>query len=175
MKKNLNKFKVATALTALTLLTTVADYNPARAVTTATGTFTASTTVGSTCSFSVANAAFSPYANAALTANAVITVTCTNATVATFTLTSTATGAENSYQLVRSGGSIVNAYDVLLAKFYKEVGLTTQFYNGIAGITHTGTGNSGTVTIYGQIAAQGYEKKADALYSTTITVTISYT
>jgi spore coat protein U-like protein len=172
MRKNLTKFKFAKALTAIALLTTVTNYNPARA-STATGSFTASTSVGSTCTFSVADAVFGSYAASTITANAVITVTCTNNTVATFTLTTTAAGAANSYQLVRANGSDANAYDVLLAKFYKEVGLSTQFYNGIAGITHTGTGNSGTVTIYGQIAAQGYEKKAGA-YTKSITVTITY-
>ena len=174
MKKNLNKFKIATALTALTLLTTVADYIPATAAT-STGTFTASTTVGSTCTHSLSNISFGAYANIELTGNATITANCTNGTSATFAITTATDGTSNSYKLVRTGGSANTANDYLLATFFKESGFTNQLYLSNNTITYTGTGSSGTAgTIYGKVAASQGTDKAPGSFTKTITVQVTY-
>lgn len=174
MKKNLNKFKIATALTALTLLTTVADYIPATADTN-TGTFTASTTVGSTCTHSLSNISFGAYANTELTGNATITANCTNGTSATFAITTATDGTLNSYKLVRTGGSAGTSNDFLLATFFKESGFTNQLYQSNNTITYTGTGSSGTAgTIYGKVAASQGTDKAPGSFTKTITVQVTY-
>lgn len=173
MKKNLNKFKIATALTALTLLTTVADYIPATATATNTGTFTASTTVGSTCTHSLSNISFGAYTNIELTGNATITANCTNGTSATFAITTATDGTSNSYKLVNTGGATANYY--LLATFFKESGFTNQLYLNNNTITYTGTGSSGTAgTIYGRVAASQGTDKAPGSFTKTITVQVTY-
>jgi len=174
MKKNLNKFKIATALTALTLLTTVADYIPATASTN-TGTFTASTTVGSTCTFSASNISFGAYLNSALTGDSTITANCTNGTAASFAITTATNGTGNTYKLVRVGGSDATINDYLFAGFYKESGFTNQLYLNSNTITYTGTGSSGTAgTIYGRVAASQGTDKAPGSFTSTITVTVTY-
>ena len=174
MKKNLNKFKVATALTALTLLTTVADYIPATAAT-STGTFTASTSVGSTCTHSVSNISFGAYLNLELTGDATITANCTNGTSASFGITTATDGTGNSYKLVRVGGSAATTNDYLQATFFKESGFTNQLYASNNTITYTGTGSSGTAgTIYGRVAASQGTDKAPGSFTKTITVTVTY-
>jgi spore coat protein U-like protein len=175
MKKNLTKFKFAKALTAIALLTTTTNYNPVRA-TTATGTFNASTTVGSTCTFSLSSIAFGAYLNSALTGDATITANCTNNTVASFAITTATNGTGNSYKLLRSSGSLDTTNDVLLATFYKESGFTNQLYLNSNTISYTGTGSSGTAgTIYGRITASQGTDKAPGSFTKTITVTVTYT
>jgi spore coat protein U-like protein len=174
IKKGLAKFKVVKALSAIALLATVTNYIPAIAAT-GTGSFTASTSVGSVCTFSASNISFGAYLNSALTGDSTITANCTNGTSASFAITTATDGTGNTYKLVRVGGSDATINDYLLAGFYKESGFTNQLYLNSNAITYTGTGSSGTAgTIYGRVAASQGTDKAPGSFTKTLTVTVTY-
>lgn len=174
MRKNLTKFKFAKALTAIALLTTTTNYNPVIA-TTGSGTFTASTTVGATCAFTVSSITFGAYLNSQLTGDATITANCTNGTIVAFAITTATDGTNNSYKLVRAQGSANTTNDVLLATFFKESGFNNQLYLNSNTIAYTGTGSSGTAgEIYGRVTASQGTDKAPGSFTKSIIVTATF-
>jgi len=171
--------KTSTALKCLlaSLVIYNATVNTAGAQTTTTGAFTASTNVGSTCTFSIADTmSFGAYLNAQLTASAAITANCTNGTGATFYITSTTDGnTSGTYKLYKSNTSSAASTNWIEASFWKESGFTNQMTSGAATITYTGTGSSATAaTIYGRAAASQGSDKAVGSFAKTLTVQISY-
>ena len=171
--------KTSTALKCLlaSLVIYNATVNTAGAQTTTTGTFTASTNVGSTCTFAIADTmSFGAYLNAQLTASAAITADCTNGTGATFYITSTTDGnTSGTYKLYKSNTSSASSTNWIEASFWKESGFSNQMTSGAATITYTGTGSSATAaTIYGRAAGSQGSDKAVGSFAKTLTVQISY-
>jgi spore coat protein U-like protein len=182
--KQESKFRLRTTTALSCLFTTVMIYNSSMkqaaatpGTTTATGTFTASTSVGSSCTFSAADTMdFGAYANAELTASSVVTANCTNGTTASIYFTDTTGMVSTAYKMYLGGTSNSTASSYIEATFYNNINRSSgQMTSGAATISHTGTGASATAgTIYGKVAAlQGTDKLGGA-YSRILTLQISY-
>jgi hypothetical protein len=179
--KQESKFRLRTTTALSCLFTTVMIYNSsmkqAAATTTATGTFTASTSVGSSCTFSAADTMdFGAYANAELTASSVVTANCTNGTAATIYFTDTTGMVSTAYKMYLGGTSNSTASSYIEATFYNNSNRSSgQMTSGAATISHTGTGASATAgTIYGKVAASQGTDKLGGAYSRILTLQISY-
>jgi spore coat protein U-like protein len=181
--KQESKFRLRTTTALSCLFTTVMIYNSsmkqaaATATTTATGTFTASTSVGSSCTFSAADTMdFGAYVNTLLTAESIITANCTNGTTANIYFTDTTGMVSTAYKMYLGGTSNSTASSYIEATFYNNSNRSSgQMTSGAATISHTGTGASATAgTIYGKVAASQGTDKLGGAYSRILTLQISY-
>lgn len=140
---------------------------------TETTSFTVSATVTDTCQSLTADninfGNYNPLASSNTDATGNIQITCTNNTSYSIALSAGGSGSYSTRQL--SDGSSNN----LNYNLY-----TSSSYNSIWGdgtgnsdaVNQTGTGSQDTVTVYGRITAG--QSVANASYSDTITVTVTY-
>jgi spore coat protein U-like protein len=146
---------LAMALLALT--------QPASAAT-ATTTFAVTATVVATCSVTATSLAFGNYTGDVNPATSTVSVTCTNSTPYTLSLSAgAATGATVTNRSMTAGGVLLG-YGL-----FSDSGHTTNF-DTTASITANGLAQP--VTVYGQIPAGEYV--APGSYSDTITATVTY-
>jgi len=182
MKKELNKTKgvfvkkskmsLAKSTTALTCLVGlfIVSSDPAASLTTA-GTFIASTSVASACTFSAGAMGFDPYTGSTITANSVLTVNCSTGTSFTISFNDTANGS-GEYTLQNTTTNVSSAGHQLLVSFAKSGG--GAMTSGAATITGTGAGTSSAAgTITGTIA-QGQTGKSAGSYSKIMTLRLDY-
>jgi len=178
--KQVSKFRLRTTTALSCLFATVMIYNSSMKsaqATSATGTFTASTAVGSSCTFSAADTmAFGAYVNLELTASSVVTANCTNGTSANIYFTDNTGMVSTAYKMYLGGTSNSTASSYIEATFYNNSDRSTgQMTSGAATISHTGTGASATAgTIYGKVAASQGTDKLGGAYSRILTLQISY-
>ncbi len=127
-------------------------------------------TVQSSCTISITPMAFGIYTGTAIVGTATTTLTCTNTTPYTVTLsTGLGSGATvMSRSMIGVGGSALNYSLFRDAARTLNWGLTA----GTDAVSGTGTGAGQLVTIYGQIP--GGQGVAPGAYSDTITATITY-
>jgi len=183
MKKELNKTKgvfvkkskmsLAKSTTALTCLVGlfIVSSDPATSASTS-GTFIASTSVASACTFSAGAMGFEPYAGSTITANSVLTVNCSTGTGFTISFNDTANGS-GEYTLQNTTTNVSSAGHQLLVSFAKSAG--GAMTAGAATITGTGIGAADTLStsIVGTIAS-GQSGKAAGSYSKTMTLNLVY-
>ncbi len=142
---------------------------------TATSNMAVSASVSANCTISAGTLAFGAYdpivtnATAALDGTATLTVDCTTGSTATITLgqglnpTAASTAASPAPQMIDGTNKL--AYFL-----YSDSGRTTVWGN--AGVSYTGTGTSGTVTVYGAVTA-GQNEPAGS-YTDTVVATITF-
>ena len=183
MKKELNKTKsvfvkkskmsLAKSTTALTCLVGlfIVSSDPATPATT-TGSFIASASVTSACTFSAGAMGFGTYSSASdSTATSVLTVNCSTGQAYTISFNDTATGGQ--YILQNTTTNVSSTGHQLLVSFAKSTG--GAMTSGAATITGTGIGAADTLTtsIVGTIAS-GQSGKAAGSYSKTMTLNLVY-
>ena len=184
MRKELNKTKdvfvkkskmsLAKSTTALTCLVGlfIVSSDPATSATTS-GTFIASASVASSCTFSAGAMGFGTYNSASnSTATSVLTVNCSTGQAYTISLNDTDNGsAEYILQNTTTGTS--SAGHQLLVSFAKSTG--GAMTSGAATITGTGIGAADTLStsIVGTIAS-GQSGKSAGSYSKTMTLNLVY-
>ena len=172
MKKNLQKFSVLAVVSLFFLAATSAFAG------TATSNMSVSATVSANCTISAGALAFGAYdpvvtnATNPLAGTATITVSCTNGSPATLTLDqglNPAGGSTNAAPLrqMASGGSLMS-YDL-----FQDNAMTVPWGNTAGtGVAYTGTGVSGSVTVYGQVA--GGQNVPAGTYNDTVVATITF-
>jgi spore coat protein U-like protein len=135
-----------------------------------TTTFTVTSTVLATCSFTTTDLNFGTYTGAAINASSTVTVTCTNTTPYQVGLNSgnNSGGAQYSWKMASSSGSTI-AYEL-----YRDSGRTNYWGNSLNTdtVTGTGTGFAQALTVYGSVFA-GLRPTPGA-YSDIINVTLTY-
>ena len=168
-KSKMSLAKTTTALTCL-LGALIISTNNSKALSTTTGSMVTSASIASTCTVSAASMSFGAYSAILITANSVVTVTCTNGTTYTISFLETPDSTP-AYYLYRSGIVSATASDQLLVTFTNGAATMT---NAAATISGTGTGSSATAgTITGSIAASQTGKTAGT-FSRTMTLNIVY-
>jgi hypothetical protein len=183
MKKELNKTKgvfvkkskmsLAKSTTALTCLVGlfIVSSDPAASLVTTAGTFIASTSVASACTFSAGAMGFDPYTGSTITASSILTVNCSTGTSFTISFNDTANGS-GEYTLQNTTTNVSSAGHQLLVSFAKSGG--GAMTAGAATITGTGAGGTSAAgTIVGTIAS-GQSGKAAGSYSKTMTLNLVY-
>ena len=182
MKKELNKTKgvfvkkskmsLAKSTTALTCLVGlfIVSSDPATSASTS-GTFVASTSVASACTFAAGAMNFSAYTGSAtITATSVVTVNCSTGTAFTLSFADTANGS-GAYILQNTTTNVNSTGHQLLATFTNGA---TAMTSGAATITGTGAGaDTAAGTITGSIAS-GQTGKSAGTYSKTMTLNLVY-
>lgn len=138
---------------------------------TADTTFQVSASVGDVCMVSAANLSFGAYDPLAadLTATTTIDVTCTASTTYDIGLNlGTGAGATLALRRMSNGGNTLNYV------LYQNPGLTTLWGETVATNTLAGVGDGTeqSITVYGVIPAG--QMVTPAIYSDTITVTVTY-
>lgn len=145
---------------------------------TATSNMSVSATVSANCTISAGALAFGAYdpvvANAAspLPGTATITVTCTNGSPATLTLDqglNPAGGSTNAAPLrqMASGGNFLSY------ALFQDNAFTIPWGNTAGtGVAYTGTGVSGSVSVFGQVAAA--QNVPAGTYNDTVVATITF-
>lgn len=134
---------------------------------------TVQATVQKNCSVNTTNMAFAPQGllSQAVTANAQITVLCTN---------------NNAFSLALNGGSVANnvaarkmkhstAADTVSYQLYQDGSYATIWGDGVTGgtaLASTGTGANQLFTVYGRVPAQATPRPGN--YSDTVTVTLTF-
>jgi len=168
-KSKMSLAKSTTALTCLVGLFIVSS-DPATSASTS-GTFIASTSVASACTFSAGAMGFDPYTGSTITANSVLTVNCSTGTSFTISFNDTANGS-GEYTLQNTTTNVSSAGHQLLVSFAKSGG--GAMTSGAATITGTGAGATSTAgTIVGTIAS-GQSGKSAGTYSKTMTLNLVY-
>ena len=185
MKKELNKTKgvfvkkskmsLAKSTTALTCLVGlfIVSSDPATSATTS-GTFIASASVASACTFSAGPMAFGTYNTASnSTAASVLTVNCSTGQAYTISFAEAPDSSSPYYILQNISTNVSSAGHQLLVSFAKSTG--GAMTSGAATITGTGIGAADTLTtsIVGTIAS-GQSGKAAGSYSKTMTLNLVY-
>jgi spore coat protein U-like protein len=140
---------------------------------TVTGTAAVTFNVTAKCSFGTSTLAFGAYdpivANktTALTATGSISINCNSGVAATVSLDSglNAAHASGTTRALSGGGGYLS-YEI-----YTTAARTTV-WNTTNTVPYTGTGSSGTISVYGTIPAA--ESGATASYSDTVGITVSY-
>jgi spore coat protein U-like protein len=172
VKKNLQKYSVLAVVSLFFLAATSAFAG------TQTSNMSVSATVSANCTISAGALDFGAYdpvvANASnpLPGTATITVTCTNGSPATLTLDQglhPAGGSTNAAPLrqMANGGSLMS-YDL-----FQDNAMTVPWGNTAGtGVGYTGTGTSGSVTVYGQVA--GAQNVPAGTYNDTVVATITF-
>ena len=172
MKKTNIRY-IAFAIAAMVLLTAGSAFAG-----TATSNMAVSATVSANCTITAGALAFGAYdpivANAStpLPGSATLTVACTNGSGTTITLDqglNPAGGSTNAAPLrqMASGGNFLSY------SLFQDNGLTVPWGNTAGtGAAYTGTGVSGSVTVYGQVAA-GQNVPAGT-YNDTVVATITF-
>lgn len=172
MKKNLQKFSVLAVVSLFLLAATSAFAG------TATSNMSVSATVSANCTISAGALAFGAYdpvvANAAtpLPGTATITVQCTNGSPATLTLGQGSNPAGGStaaapLRQMASGGNFLSY------ALFQDNALTIPWGDTAGtGVAYTGTGVSGSVTVYGQVAAG--QNVPSGTYNDTVVATITF-
>jgi hypothetical protein len=183
MKKELNKAKsvfvkkskmsLAKSTTALTCLVGlfIVSSDPATSTTT-TGSFIASASVASACTFSAGAMGFGTYNSASdSTGTSVLTVNCSTGQAYTISFNDTANAGQYILQNTTTG--ISSTGHQLLVSFAKSTG--GAMTSGAATITGTGIGAADTLStsIVGTIAS-GQSGKAAGSYSKTMTLNLVY-
>ena len=168
-KSEMSLAKSTTALTCLVGLFIVSS-DPA-AASSASGQFSASTSVSSVCTISAGAMGFSAYTGLAnLTETSAVTVNCSVGSNYTIYFTDTADAA-GKYILQNTTTNTNSEGHQLLASFTNG---TTAMTSGAATITGTGAGTAATAgTITGTIAS-GQSGKAAGTYSKTMTLNLEY-
>lgn len=146
---------------------------------TSTSNMSVSATVSNNCTISAGALAFGSYdpivtnATTALDQTATLTVTCTQGASATVTLGQGAnadTGSTDDAPLRR----LNTGSEYLSYALYSDSARTTVFGNTAGtGAAYTGTGSSGTITVYGRITAGQTSANAGS-YSDTVVATITF-
>jgi spore coat protein U-like protein len=157
------------ALSAVGLVGVLAGGLPAAAAT-ATTTYTVSTTVQATCSVSAGNMAFGAYSGAAVTADASLSITCTNTTPYIVGLSAgVGAGGTTTTRQMTGPGAATLGYQM-----FRDGALTQNWGNTAGTDTQAGAGNgvAQVLTVYGQIAAG--QAVTPGPYADTITVTVTY-
>ena len=168
-KSEMSLAKSTTALTCLVGLFIVSS-DPA-AASSASGQFSASTSVSSVCTISAPTMAFGAYTSSATsTQTTVVTVDCSTGANYTISFNDTADG--NGKYILQNTTTNTNATGhQLLASFTNG---TTAMTSGAATITGTGAGAAATAgTITGTIAS-GQSGKAAGTYSKIMTLNLAY-
>ena len=179
-KRKNSKKVLAKSTTALTCMLSAAmiyaSLETANATTT-TGTFTVSTNVGSTCTFSVSGAmsfgAYVPSANSDATVNVM-----QNCTVGTTGVVSFLTANDTSpgiYNLYLGGTPTASTSGYLTVTFGKTAPLTDLLYLGSDNtFSAAGTGSEANIgTIYGRVASGQYSRSVGT-FTRAITLVVSY-
>ena len=183
MKKELNKTKgvfvknskmsLARSTTALSCLigSLIISSESVNALTTATGSFTASTSIATVCTISAGSMVFVDYVPAsptAITADSVVTANCTAGTTYTISFADTPPASPGSPKYLLTGPSS----NTLEITFTNNSGQTMT--NGAATITGTGTGVSAPAgTITGRLG-ENQTGKVAGTYSKIMTLNIVY-
>lgn len=134
---------------------------------------TVQTTVQKNCTINAGNLAFPAQGllNHVVTANAMITVRCTN---------------NNAFSVALNGGSVANnvaarkmkhatAADTVSYQLYKDDGYATIWGDGLTGgtpLSSTGTGANQQFTVYGRVPVQATPRPGN--YTDTVTATITF-
>ena len=177
-KINKTKKTLAKSTTALTCLLTAAiiygSLETAGATTTS-GTFTVTTNVGQTCTFSVGPISFGAYVPASASqVNVDIFQNCTVGTTGVITFQTAVDSGTGEYNLYRSGITSTTASDYLIATFGTAGYNTTLLYPGGASFSAAGTGSSASIgKIYGQIAS-GQTARQVGTFTRAITLVVTY-
>ena len=150
---------------------------------TATSNMSTSADVSNNCIISAGALSFGAYdpvsanASSELDQTATLTVTCTNGAAANITLdqgTNAATGSTDSAPLRRLK---LDASNFLSYSLWQDSGHATVWGNTTSSPntseSYTGTGTSGTVTVYGKIAG-GQTTVHAGSYADTVVVTVSF-
>ena len=169
-----NRFKVAlyTAISFLVLASSQAFAG------TATSNMSVTATVSANCTISAGSLAFGTYdpvvtnATTALNGTATLSVTCTNGAASTLTLgqgSNANTGSTDTAPLRRlKSGTNFLSYSV-----YQDSGRTTTWGNTAGtGVSYTGTGTTGSVTVFGAVAAG--QNVPGGSYTDTVVATITF-
>lgn len=136
---------------------------------TATTSFLVTATISNACTISASNLNFGTYTGAVLNSTSMISVSCTkNAPYYVGLDPGRATGATVTTRKLTSGTHTLNY------ALYSNSTRTTNWGNtvGTDTVTGTGSGNSQSLTVYGQIPAG--QSLIPGTYSDTITATITY-
>jgi spore coat protein U-like protein len=145
---------------------------------TATSNMSVSATVSANCTISAGAMAFGAYdpvvtnASSPLAGTATLTVACTNGAPATLTMDqglNPAGGSTNASPLrqMASGGNFLSY------SLYQDNAMTVPWGNtGGTGAAYTGTGVSGSVTVYGQVGAG--QNVSAGTYNDTVVATITF-
>jgi len=164
-------------LAALSLIVIVASVNQAFAATTTTN-LSVTAIVGATCNISTSAVSFGSYdplaanVTAPLNGTGAVGTTCSNGLTNTITLDqglNAATGSTDAAPLrqLRSSGNVLNYF------LYSNSARTTVFGNTTGtGIGQTGTGQSASATVFGQIPAG--QNAAPGRNAETVVATVTF-
>jgi len=164
-------------LTALSLIVIVTSVNPAFAATTTTN-LSITAIVGATCNISTSSVSFGSYdplsanVTSPLNGSGSVGTTCSNGLTNTITLDqglNVATGSSDAVPLrqLRSAGNVIAYF------LYSNSGRTTVFGNTTGtGVGQTGTGQSASATVFGQIPAG--QNAAPGSYADTVVATVTF-
>ena len=177
-KINKTKKTLAKSTTALTCLLTAAiiygSLETAEATTTS-GTFTVSTNVGQTCSFSVSAINFGAYVPASNSEQMVaVYQNCTVGTTGVVSFQTAVDSGTGEYRLYRGGTPSSTTADYLTATFGTAGYNTTLLYPNGASFSAQGTGSSDSIgIIYAQIAS-GQTARQVGTFTRAITLVVTY-
>jgi spore coat protein U-like protein len=180
LAKNSKKV-LAKSTTALTCMLSAAiiyaSLETANATTT-TGTFTVSTNVGSTCTFSVSGAmsfgAYVPSANSRATVDVMQNCTVGTTGVVSFLTDYDAGGAIGDFKLYRGGSVSADTSNYLTATFGKTNYATALLYLNSNFYSAAGTGSEASIgTIYGEVAS-GQFSRSVGTFTRAITLVVTY-
>jgi spore coat protein U-like protein len=145
---------------------------------TATSSMSATATVVNNCTISAGALSFGNYdpivanASTALDQTATLTVTCTNQASATVTLGQGANAGAGSTDTA-PGRRLTDGTNFLSYSLYQESARTTIWGNTAGtGKSYTGTGTSGSVTVYGRVTAA--QNVPAGSYTDTVVATITF-
>lgn len=146
---------------------------------TATATFSVSATIGNNCTISANALAFGSYdpvytntSGNPLDGSTTLSVTCTSGASTTVTLDQglhPAGGSTNAIPLrqMKTGSSYLAYF------LYQDGGYGTVWGNTVgSGQSYSGTGNTDTLTVYGQVT--GGQNEPSGTYTDTVTATITF-
>jgi spore coat protein U-like protein len=162
------------------LLFCLATFAQLTAAATATGTFSVTATVNSTCTVGTSNVAFGTYdpsSGSANNASGSVSVTCTTGSTYSIALDAggNAGGASVfSNRRMKAGTSNYLPYQLYLDSGHATVwgdGTNSSSLNPASG-TYTGNGSAQGYTVYGQLTAGQYV--APGSYTDTVNVTVTY-
>ena len=137
---------------------------------TVTTSFAVSATVAPICSASATSLGFGTYTGLVVSASSTVSVTCTNTTAYTVSLSAgLATGATVTTRKMTGPASALLAYAL-----FRDAGHTLNWgvTAGTDTVAGTGNGSAQPITVYGQIPTAQYV--APGVYADTITVTVTY-
>ena len=181
VKKKNSKKVLAKSTTALTCMLSAAmiyaSLETANATTT-TGTFTVSTNVGSTCTFSVSGAmsfgAYVPSANSRATVDVMQNCTVGTTGVVSFLTDYDAGGAIGDFKLYRGGTVSADTSNYLTATFGKTNYTTALLYLNSNSYSAAGTGSEVSIgAIFGEVAS-GQFSRAVGSFTRAITLQVDY-